>query len=251
MQYYMEEGYLPDTVIEYLLNQANSAFEPWREENPELHHSNYQLSLDNFSKSGALFSIDKLRSIGADHLATLTVDELYSHLLEWSKEYNSDFHQIITEQAEYTKSIINIERDGEQPRKDLSKLSEAPDQYSYFYDTVFESLEIDPDLQARLDKIDHETQKNIVDKFLDGYDSEDSNEEWFGKVKALGEELGFTPKQKLLKKNPELYKGSVADVAMVIRVGLTKRNRTPNLHEILRVMGRDRIEDRLRKFISQ
>lgn len=250
MSYYMEEGYLPDTVVEYLLNQANSAFEAWREENPDLHHTSYKLSLDNFSKSGALFSFDKLNSIGADQLALLTVDEFYNHLVDWSKEFNTDFHQLITKHEDYTKAIISIERDGDQPRKDLSRFSEAPDQYGYFYDEVFDSIEIDEDLQVKLDRIAKEDQQAIIEKFLAGYDPADDNETWFGKVKALGEELGFTPKQKLLKKHPELYKGSVADVAMIIRVALTKRNRTPNLHEIMRVMGTERIEARLKKFAS-
>ena len=46
------------------------------------------------------------------------------------------------------------------------------------------------------------------------------------------------------KENPDNYKGSVADVSTVIRVSLTTRSQTPDLYELLRLMGKDRIKER-------
>ena len=69
-------------------------------------------------------------------------------------------------------------------------------------------------------------------------------ETWFNKVKELSEELGYAGNMKDYKENPNNYKGSVADVSTVIRVSLTTRSMTPDLYELLRLMGKDRIKER-------
>ena len=46
------------------------------------------------------------------------------------------------------------------------------------------------------------------------------------------------------KKNPENFKGHVGDVSTVIRVALTGRKNTPDLYEILKLMGKERIAKR-------
>ena len=51
------------------------------------------------------------------------------------------------------------------------------------------------------------------------------------------------------KANPDAYKGSVADVSTVIRVALTTSSQTPDLYELLRLIGKDRIEKRFSKFM--
>ena len=50
------------------------------------------------------------------------------------------------------------------------------------------------------------------------------------------------------KKNPENYKGSVAHACEVIRVSVTNRTMTPDLYEILKLLGKDRIKERISKF---
>ena len=46
------------------------------------------------------------------------------------------------------------------------------------------------------------------------------------------------------KANPDAFKGNVADVSTVIRVGLTTRSMTPDLYELLKLIGKDRIKER-------
>ena len=48
------------------------------------------------------------------------------------------------------------------------------------------------------------------------------------------------------KENPDNYKGSVADVSTVLRVALTSKSMTPDLYEIMRLLGKDKIEKRYR-----
>ena len=47
------------------------------------------------------------------------------------------------------------------------------------------------------------------------------------------------------KANPENFKGNVADLTTAIRVSVTSRSQTPDLYEILRLLGKDRILDRV------
>ena len=47
------------------------------------------------------------------------------------------------------------------------------------------------------------------------------------------------------KKNPEAFKGNVADVSTVIRVAVTSKSRTPNLYDILQILGKEEIKKRI------
>lgn len=47
------------------------------------------------------------------------------------------------------------------------------------------------------------------------------------------------------KEDPTKYKGSVADISTVLRVAITSRSTTPDLYEIMRLLGKDRIIKRI------
>ena len=82
---------------------------------------------------------------------------------------------------------------------------------------------------------------------MDKYYTEDKDE-WFNQVKLLADELGYASNMKEYKKNPDDFKGNVADIATVIRVALTSKSQTPDLYEILKLFGRDRVIKRFEKF---
>ena len=50
---------------------------------------------------------------------------------------------------------------------------------------------------------------------------------------------------KRYKEDPSKYKGNVADVSTVIRVSVTSKKETPDLYEILRILGTERINNRI------
>src|SRR5699024_4880711 len=90
---------------------------------------------------------------------------------------------------------------------------------------------------------DLEEIKHIIHDYMNKYyDIRDDNDEWFNKVKLLCDELGYASNMKEYKKNPENYKGNVADVSTVIRVALTTSSRTPNLKDIMEILGMDEIK---------
>ena len=47
------------------------------------------------------------------------------------------------------------------------------------------------------------------------------------------------------KENPDKFKGNVADVSTVIRVALTTKSMTPDLYEIMKLLGKERIMNRI------
>jgi glutamyl-tRNA synthetase len=90
--------------------------------------------------------------------------------------------------------------------------------------------------------------KNIINTYINEYyDRDDDKDTWFNKIKELAENLGYAANMKDYKKNPDNYKGNVADIATVIRVSLTGKKNTPDLYEILKLFGIDRIRSRFNK----
>ena len=47
------------------------------------------------------------------------------------------------------------------------------------------------------------------------------------------------------KENPNNYKGNIADVSTVIRVALTSSSMTPDLYELMKLLGTTRINERI------
>ena len=66
----------------------------------------------------------------------------------------------------------------------------------------------------------------------------------------MAEKLGFAKAPKEYKKNPDMYKGHVGDVAGVIRVAATGSRNTPDLCEILHTLGADEVEIRFEEAIK-
>ena len=64
-------------------------------------------------------------------------------------------------------------------------------------------------------------------------------------MKYLSEEMGYAREVKEYKANPDAYKGHVGDISTVIRVKLTGRSNTPDLYEIMKVLGKNEIMKRI------
>ena len=47
------------------------------------------------------------------------------------------------------------------------------------------------------------------------------------------------------KKEPEKWPGHVGDISTVLRVAITRRRNTPDLYEIMHVLGKANVEKRI------
>jgi len=242
VSYYKEEGVPTDAVKEYLLNIANSTFENWRRANPDKPMEEFDFQLNKMSVSGALFDMVKLLDIGKTVISKMTAEEVYKYSLVWAKEFDKELAEML-EDKEYALKVFGIERGNKKPRKDISKWSDVKDNIEYMYDDKFYGKTQEYPYQPAIS--DKEDISKILDLYIEKYyDENDDKQTWFDKIKALAVEMGYAGEVKEFKANPGMYKAHVGDVSTVLRVALTSRTNTPDMYEIMQILGKDRIAKR-------
>lgn len=243
MSYYHKLGIPYEAVRLYLATITSSGFEEWYLHNPDKSIEDYKFEFKKMSKSAGLFDLEKLNNICKNYLSRLKATDLYERVATYLKQYDSEFYDIFTKNKDYSTAILNIEREQKKPRKDIGCYSDVKKEMWYMYDELFNNLEYN------FQKISEKSEiKNILNTYINKYyDENDDKDTWFNKMKGLCDELGYASDMKAYKMNPDDYKGSVADVSMVIRVALTTRSMTPDLYEIMKLLGKNRIIERINK----
>ena len=66
----------------------------------------------------------------------------------------------------------------------------------------------------------------------------------------MADELGFASDVKAYKQEPEKWPGHVGDISTVLRVALTGRRNTPDMYEIMKVLGKESIAKRFQTAIE-
>ena len=247
VSYFTDLGYLQEALLEYLLNLANSNFEDWRKDNPDLSYTDFYLSFERLAKSnGPLFDFIKLDNISRDMVARMSAEAVYSQLVEWARTFDVSFAELLEDDSDYAKRVLAIERGGANARKDIVKWSDVKALIESFFDSQF-SLTVEQAMALLGDRTSEEIRDIVLD-FRATYDEADSKEEWFGKIKAIATNRGFAEKAGDFKRNPTAYKGTVADVAKIFRILLLGQSQTPDLYEVMHAMGQGRVFSRLSLF---
>ena len=247
VSYYHEEGIPSQAVCEYLLNIANSNFEGWRKANPDKPISEFKFELGKMSVSGAVFDMVKLLDVSKNVISKYTKERLYDEVLTWAKRYDKELEEMLQDK-EYSLKVFGIERGNKKPRKDIAKWSDVKENIEYMYDELFYSKKQDYPYQTINEKNEIEKLlKLYIEKY---YDENDDKQMWFDKIKELSGELGYAKEVKEFKENPGKYKAHVGDVSTVLRVALTSRTNTPDMYEIMKILGKKRIEERFKKAIE-
>lgn len=242
MSYYTEKGYPEEAVIEALMTIINSNYEEWHTSNPDKTFRDFTFSPKKMSSSGALFDLEKLNNISRDVISKMTKEELLERSLNWANKFDEELKELIEKDKEYYMNIINIERCQKKPRKDYETYSDIKNYIWYMYDELF----IKEDKTYEFNGIDIEEVRNVLKIYFDKYyDASFDKDTWFNKMKEAAEEMGYCANMKEYKLNPDNYKGSIADFSMIIRVALTTKTTTPDLYEIMELLGTDRIKERI------
>ncbi len=248
VSYYLEAGIPEEAVDEYLLNIANSNFEQWRKQNPDADMNEFELHLNKMSVSGALFDMIKLLDISKRVISKYTAQEVYDKAICWAEKYDINLKEILEKDKHYTLQVLGIERGNAKPRKDIAKWSDLKENIMYLYDEEFFADSHEYEFQKINDKKEI---KGIIETYLNQYfDIQDDKETWFNKIKDLAQEHGYAREVKEYKQNSEAYKGHVGDISTVIRVCLTKRPNTPDMYEIMQVLGKASVIKRLENAIK-
>lgn len=239
VHFYAQQGYPADSVVEYLMTVADSGFEAWRRCNPTADRRTFPFNLKKMSVSGALFDLNKLCDVSKNVIAGMEADTVTAAITAWADAYAPEFAALLHRDPAYARAIFAIDRGGAKPRKDLASWSDAPAYAAYFFDETFEGPGALPDNVTPADA------NAILAAYQAAYTPAADRTEWFEGIKALCPALGYCPDTKEYKQNPTAYKGSAGDVSTVIRLAVTGRRNTPDLCEILRLLGQERVKARL------
>ncbi len=241
VSYYKEQGIPKQSVKEYLMNIANSNFEIWRKQNPNKPMEEFEFDIKKMGVSGALFDMVKMLDVSKNVISKYSANEVYEEVYQWAKEYDNELLEMLNNK-EYSLKVLGIERGNNKPRKDIAKWSDVKDIIYYMYPNKFNKNQ-----EFEYQKIDDKSQIDKIVKlyFEKYYNENDDKQTWFDKMKDLADELGYAREVKEYKANPENYEGHVGDISTVIRITITGRSNTPDLYEIMQVLGKDELMKRI------
>lgn len=249
VSYFLEEGYPTEGLLVYLMSIANSNFEEWCIANKSYDRSQFKFSLEKMSLDGALFDMGKLNYFSKEVIARTPVEQLFDDVRAWAIGHDQSFFQKIDSNPDYFKKILNIERERPNPRKDYAKYGDIAPLTAFFYYSEWKKM-----LEAGLpfnEKFDNVLIASFLgdlkDKMVYGVDEST----WFTGLKEVGSAHRFATANKEYKANPENFVGSVSDAAELLRVALTGSKNSPNLHEVIEILGRSEVSIRLEEIVAK
>jgi glutamyl-tRNA synthetase len=243
LEYYMQLGYHPAAVREYLMTILNSNFEEWRMENPDSSIDDFPFTLSKMSNSGALFDLNKLNDVSKNVLVKISAKEIYDFLLNWAKDYKKEIVSLLIEHKDAIIKLLDVGRNSDKPRKDLIYCEQIFDFISYYFDDYFKIVDKYPE------NLDEQETKKLLKAYLETYDHNDDQSQWFEKIREIATQNGYAAKPKDYKKNPEMYKGHVGDVSTVIRIAIMGRSTSPDIWELQQIMGEEKVRNRIQSLI--
>lgn len=239
LDYYRKAGYFPKAVVKYLMTILNSDFEEWSLKNPDADYRDFKFRIEKMSRSGALFDLDKLNDVSKTEISKLSAKQCYDFLNEWVNEFGTQADKAHFKDEEYIIKVLELIMGvgGKKRRKDIERAEQGVRLIDYFFDDTFA-----PEYGYRFDK---NTVNTVLDGFSAVYDENDDNSAWFAKVKALAPAVGFASEMSEYKAHPENYRGSVSDIAEILRIAVTGMPNSPDLCTIMKILGKSRSLKRL------
>ena len=247
VSHFIEEGFPKEALLVYLMSIANSNFEEWTTENHSFNLDDFKFSFEKMSLDGVLFDQDKLNFFSKEIIAQMSAEEVYNRVLEWA---TGEFKDRLINYKETSIAALNIERGGEKARKDYACYKDVYPIISLFYkednDKEFKEngLTFNPNIPSSV-------VKEVLEDFEKTNDYSLGNDVWFSTVKELGARHKFAESGKIFKQNPGEYIGHVGDVAEIIRLAVTNRKNSPNLHDVLVILGKKEVDYRIKRAINQ
>ena len=243
VRYFIEQGYPVDAVMEYLLNLLNSDFELWRKNNPFSSYKDFDFKIEKIGSNNPMFDFNKLNDVSKNFISKLNKEQVYDNLTSWAKIYDKEFYDILIKDENYTKSVLNIDRENPKPRKDIAKWSDVKSDFNYMFSLFNPSNKND----YNLENVDIDKLKEVCLAYKDLYDDNDDKQIWFNKIKEMAQNLGYATDNKIYKQNPQNFKGNVSDVCMYIRIAITGKKDSPDLYSICQILKKHKVIDMLKK----
>ena len=243
LTFYKAEGFPVEAVYEYIMTILNSNFEDWRRANPDAPAEEFKFSPKKLNPAGSLFDYAKLTDVSKNVISKMDAQTVCQLLTEWAQEFDPEFGAKLAADPAFATAILAIGRGGKKPRKDLAVWTDAKEYMGFFYDEYLQKPVFD-------EKFSKETIRTALEKFMAVYDYADDASQWFDKVKAITEEMGFTTDMKAYKADPAAFPGTVADISTFIRQAVTGKTNAPDLHSVMQVLGKEKSLQRIQANID-
>ena len=239
VKYYDENGIPIEALHLYLATITNTNFEEWYLNNTNKDISEFEFSFDKQAIGGTSFDEAKLVNLCKTYFSRKSGEEVYNETYTWALKHDEEYAKLLEENKKDMIQFFNIEKDGSRPRKDISKYSDVKEEFSYAIDSIFEN--------EFYSKYDGEKTYDIdlVKEYIETINLDTTNEEWFNKTKEFASTHGYAASPKDYKKNKEEYKGHVGDICEAVRVMITGRTKSPDLFSIMKILGKDKINNRI------
>jgi len=195
VQHFLSVGYPTDAIVEYLLTIYNTDYEMWRTQNPNAHWKDFHFRFEKIGSNSPLFDWDKLNNISMNYIAKMKIDELMTEI----KAFYSD--KFSKAQYDNIKTLLNIDRGTERPRKDIVKYADVETEFDYLFRPVKMS--------------------KLLEKYKTLLDGACDKDIWFNECKSRATEFGFK---------------NVREFTQAIRVELTGRERSTDLYTISKIL---------------
>ncbi|MCL2755544.1 MAG: glutamate--tRNA ligase [Firmicutes bacterium] len=225
------EGYPRDAVIEYLLSLYNTDFEMWRIANLSEPISSFNFRFEKIGTNSPLFDENKLNHISREIIAKKTCSQINKEIEQYFKSREDEQSKTIFTNLDKIRQILALERETPKPRKDIVKYGEIYEVFEYLFKAP--------------KKLTDEKEKQVAEGYAKVYTHQDSREQWFERIKELCTKLGYAANMKDFKTNPDAYQGSIGDFTQVIRRAITGRDNTPDMYQIMQILGENEVMKRL------
>ena len=242
VKYYEENGIPIDALHLYLATITNTNFEEWYLKNPGKNIEDFEFTFEHMAVGGTSFDEDKLTNICKTYFSTKKGKDVYEETLNWAKKHDEEYSILLEKYKDKMIKYLSIEKDSDRPRKDISKYSDVKEEFSYAINELF-----DKEDYRKLDT-DKIYDIDLLEKYINILDLNDDNSTWFNKVKEFSIENNYAASPKEYKKEPEKYLGHVGDVCEIMRVVVTGRRNSPDLFQIMKIMGIEEIKRRINLF---
>ncbi len=213
---YRNEGYLPEALVNYM---ALLGFSPKTKEKEifSLQELIEEFSIENLSKSNAIFSPSKIRWMNHKYIEMLSLDELFSRVKKFYINQN-----LVLKSDEWLKDFLRLMRDHIFVISDVKKL----------IDEIFKPEDI---LEEKIFYL--KENKNLIIEFYNAIKAIDNWEE--NNILNLIKEVG----KKLSIKGKNLYHP--------LRVLITHKDEGPEIYIYIYLLGKEETLKRFEEVISK
>lgn len=216
---YRDDGFLPEALINFMALLGWSLDGETEVMTTETIRDNF--TLERVGKPAAIFDLDKLQWMNGVYIRQAEQDQLADRILPFLEQEYAD--RLLPIDTDYLRRIVPLVQER------LKTLSEAPEMLSYFFE---DTLEFDPNALIQRGMDSDSTQAAIMRAHADlaAVPGEEFNHENLENIlRSAGAELELSGRQ---------FFGA-------LRTAITGRTATPPLFEMMEVMGRDRVLQRL------